>query len=194
MKARTMGDSITSSAVPSWVDIKCFYVDGKFASPQSVINDWHGPKVLINVTGDPAHGGDMLDVEAEDAGPDAIPHWYDTRHQDGAKYLGVYSNRDNFGACSVAIGTRPARRWLATLDGTVLYAFQGIQLTAVQAFPAKFLPSNFDLSLVFDDQWHPGVLPGRIRDIALELDHTAQLLTEQNRSLRAALAELSPPA
>lgn len=194
MSARLMGDSVTASAMPKWLDIKAFYVNGKFAAPQSVINDWHGPKVLINVNGDAAQGGDALDVEAEDAGPGAIPGWYDDRKAAGAKFLAVYSNRDNFDACTAALDGRPARRWLATLDGTVLYTFHGIALAAVQAFPARFLPSNFDLSIVFDDEWHPGVLPGRIHHTVDQLAAVNRDLGQQISDLRQMLAELSPPA
>lgn len=155
MTVRFMADSIVPSAMPDWVAVKCFYINGTYKAPQSVIDAWTGPKVLINVTGNPADGGDCIDVETFDAGPAAIPAWHDEQTRRGTRYLTVYCNRGNFDACTDAIGPRNVHRWLATLDGTVVTSYHGKELTAVQAFPSADFPTNIDGSLVFDPTWHP---------------------------------------
>lgn len=156
MTARLMADSTDATALPNWVSVKAFYINGRYAAPPAVIAAWRGPKVLINVTGAPADGGNMIDVENGDATPADIPGWFDYQLAHGGRYLGAYSNRDNFAACTTAIGSRHCHRWLATLDGTVLHTFDGIALDACQAFGARLLRLPIDLSVIFNDAWHPG--------------------------------------
>jgi hypothetical protein len=155
MAARLMGDSTTPGAVPEWVDVKCFYVDGSFAASAEQIAAWHGPRVMINVTGDPAHGGNVLDVERGDATPDHVAAWFDARLAAGVSWPGVYCNRDQFGAVTANLGHRNAARWLATLDGKIFHTFDGIALAACQFAGAQLTGANFDLSLVFAGHWHP---------------------------------------
>lgn len=190
MTARLMADSTTPDVMPSWVSVKAFYVDGDYAASTAQIDAWKGPKVLINVTGDPAHGGDCLDVESGDATPADIPGWYDARHADGARYLTAYSNRSQFTACTAAIGDRDCWRWLATLDGTLAHTFDGHPLAACQNLGAAMSGANFDLSVVFADDWHPE--PGirvavaeknRLASIALEVSTKSAGLLHDLRAL-----------
>lgn len=180
MTARTMADSTTVADLPEWVSVKAFYVDGIYAATVQQIDAWKGPKVLINVTGDPGHGGDMLDVETGDATPAAIPAWYDAQAAKGTRYLGVYSNRDNFTACTQALGARPAARWLATLDGTVLHTFDGHPIAACQAFGEALVRAHYDLSLIFDETWHP---EGDVEIPSGDLAHIDHLATIAGRNL-----------
>lgn len=169
MTARLMGDSTNPAAIPEWVHIKAFYIDGKYAATPQQIASWHGPKVLINVSGIPEHGGDMIDVENGDATPAAIPAWFDFQLARGARNLGVYSDRNQFAECTNAIGTRRAARWLATLDGPIVHTFDGIPIDACQAFGAALTGGAYDLSVVFNEAWHAG------GDADLSSADTAQL-------------------
>lgn len=156
MAARLMADSTVVSDMPEWVSIKAFYINGRFKATEQQIAAWHGAKVKINVTGDPRDGGDMLDVETGDATPDHIPGWFDARLSAGARFLGVYCNRDKFDACTAAIAHRGAHRWLATLDGTLLHTYHGVPVDACQFMGEAQLGLHIDLSVVFNDAWHPG--------------------------------------
>lgn len=178
-----MVDSTTPADMPRWAEIQCFYVDGRFAATQQEIDSWHGPKVLINVTGDPGHGGDMLDVETGDASPGAIPAWFDAQLAKGTRNLGVYSNRDNFAACTAALGTRRAARWLATLAGPILHTFDGIPIDACQCFGESLTGAHYDLSIVFNDSWHAG---GDVDISSADAAHLAHLVTSAQQSMIAA--------
>ncbi len=156
MTARTMADSVSVDAMPAWVSVKAFYVDGKFTAPHAAITAWKGPRVLTCVTGDPAVVSNELDVETGDATPDHVGAWADAQIARGEKYLDIYCNRSSFAAVVANIGRRPVGVRLATLDGTVLHTFDGHPLVACQALPASMTGANFDLSLVWDDAWHPG--------------------------------------
>lgn len=181
MPARTMLDSTTPDVLPHWPHVKAFYIDGQYSATAEQIAAWHGPRLLINVTGDPTHGGDMLDVENGDATPASIPAWFDARHAAGIARPGVYSDRDQFGACTQALAGRVAARWLATLDGTIVNRFDGEDLDAVQFAGASELGFNGDVSLIFRDDFCPG-RPGHLPN------DTYDLLKQQLNRLQDQLA------
>lgn len=172
MTARLMVDSTTPGDMPRWADIQCFYIDGQFAASQAQIDAWRGPKVLINVTGDPAHGGDCLDVESGDATPADIPAWYDHQHTLGTRYLTIYSDRNQFAECTNALAGRAAHRWLATLAGPIITIFDGHPITACQAFGSALTGAHYDLSVAFDQAWHPN---GSLQLTGAELAHLENL-------------------
>lgn len=174
MPARLLVDSTNPADLPRWAEIQAFYIDGRYAATAQQIASWHGPKVLINVTGIPEHGGDMLDVETGDATPAAIPAWYDFQLAKGTRNLGVYSNRDNFAECTNALGTRRAARWLATLAGPILHTFDGLPIDACQAFGESITGGHYDLSVVFNDAWHAG---GDVDLSSADAAHLAHLVT-----------------
>jgi hypothetical protein len=153
--ARLMADSTTPADMPDWVSVKGFYADGQYAASQAQIQAWRGPRALINVTGDPAHGGNTLDVETGDATPADVPAWYDGRLAAGVRWPAVYCDRNKFDAVTAALGSRNAARWLATLDGTLLHTFHGQPLVACQHLGADKSGGNFDLSVVFAGHWLP---------------------------------------
>lgn len=183
MTARLMADSTNPAALPEWVHIKAFYIDGKYQATAQQIASWHGPKVLINTSGIPEHGGDMLDVENGDATPEAIPAWFDFQVAKGVRNLGVYSDRDQFQACTIALGVRRAARWLATLAGPIVHTFDGHPITACQAFGASLTGGPYDLSIVFDEAWHAG---GDADLSSADAAHLAHLLTVAQTDLAAA--------
>lgn len=182
MTARLLTDSTTPAGMPRWADMQAFYVDGQFAATAQQIASWHGPKVLITVTGNPSSDSDMIDVETGDATPDAIPAWYDARHALGVRNLGVYSNRDQFAACTAALGTRRAARWLATLGGPILHTFDGVPIDACQAFGSTLTGGDYDLSIVFNEAWHAG---GDADISSADAAHLAHLATVAQTNLAA---------
>jgi hypothetical protein len=190
MTARLLADSTNPSGMPDWVSVKAFYINGRYKATPAQIAAWRGPKIRINVTGSPADGGDVLDVESEDATPADIPAWYDAGVARGARYLGVYSDRDQFQACTTALAARPAARWLATLNGELMTTFNGIVLDACQLLGSTLTGENYDLSIIFNDAWHPGYdtdIPNP--DIA-DLAHQAALLQGNVTSLLRTIKRL----
>jgi hypothetical protein len=180
MSFRIMFDSVDPAAIPADAELVGGYVDGPASQWPSA--SWTMfPKaqfVRINVTGDPGHGGDALDVERFDATPDHAPVWFDERTKAGAAGLTIYCNRDTLPAVEAAMGKRSYFRWIATLDGTL--AINGYKPlegpAAVQFAGAKLVGGrNVDVSLVMSDYFHPA--PVRIFGSVAEL--RAKALTSQ---------------
>lgn len=182
MTARLLVDSTVPADMPQWAEIQAFYVDGRFAATAQQIAARRGPKVLITVTGNPASDSDCIDVENGDATPDAIPAWYDARHALGVRNLAVYCSRDKFAACTTALGTRRAARWLATLAGPVLHTYDGTPVDACQAFGENLTGGHYDLSVVFNEAWHAG---GDIEISSADAAHLAHLTTIAQTNLNA---------
>lgn len=155
MTARLAADSTDPAKLPDWVSIKCFYINGRYKATPEQIKEWPGPKILINVTGDPADGGDLLDIEPGNAGPAAAPGWYDARKAAGVARPGIYSDRIQFDAITRELAGRPAARVLATLDGTLHRAWNGVQLDACQNLGSAMTGGDYDLWVVFNHLWHP---------------------------------------
>jgi hypothetical protein len=159
MTGRIMVDTTDWKALPAWAAIRCYYSNGRYAAPLTVINAFKGPKVTINVTGDPTDDGDVLDVENGDATPDDVAAWFDARTAAGQRDLGVYCDRDSWDAVTAALASRKARRWLATLDCTLLTEFNGVKVDACQFIGQAQLRLPLDISFNFSDDWHPSSSP-----------------------------------
>lgn len=189
MSYRIMFDSTDPSAIPADASLVAGYVDG----PQS---QWpaaawsmfpHAELVRINVTGDPDHGGDVLDVERFDATPDLAPVWFDARTKAGARGLAIYCDRNTLPAVTQAMGQRSYFRWIATLDGTLhIDGYTPLEgPAAVQFANAIMAGRNVDLSLVMSDYFHPQ--PSLAQIIA-----TAKATQTEVSSLLALLAKYTP--
>jgi hypothetical protein len=155
---RVMLDSATPEAIPDSAPMVAGYVNGRYAWPKAAWERFADrPAVRINVTGDPAAGGDALDVETGDATPADAPAWYDARKAAGAKNLAIYCSRDTLPAVNQHMGARRFFRWVATLDGTCHIdghpPLRGP--AAVQILGAAAAGVNADISLVYEDAWHP---------------------------------------
>ena len=156
---RIMFDSVNPAAIPEGASLVAGYVDGAASAwPPGAWDRFPGAELVrINVTGDPNHGGDVLDVERFDATPDHAPGWFDARTRAGAGGLAVYCNRSTLPAVDAAMGQRSFFRWVATLDGTLhIDGFPPLKGPAVVQFlPAADLGINADMSLVMSPYFHP---------------------------------------
>lgn len=158
MSYRIMFDSIDPSAIPADAELVAGYVDGPQSAWKSTA--WtmfpHAQLVKINVTGDPSHGGNALDVERFDATPDHAPAWFDASGGDAAG-LTIYCNRDTLPAVERAMGKRRYFRWIATLDGTLhIDGYPPLEgPAAVQFANSTMAGRNVDVSLVMSDYFHP---------------------------------------
>lgn len=156
---RIMFDSVDPSAIPADAELVAGYVDGPQSQWPSV--GWtlfpRAQFVKINVTGDPDHGGDALDVERFDATPDHAPAWFDARTKAGAGGLTIYCNRSTLPAVEAAMGKRSYFRWIATLDGTLhIDGYKPLEgPAAVQFANSTMAGRNVDVSLVMSDYFHP---------------------------------------
>jgi hypothetical protein len=151
---RLMVDSISPDILPTNVGLVAGYVNG--SRSQWPHNAWdrfpNSHHVRVNVIGTPTRG-DCLDIETGDATPDHAPTWYDSINWTNKDNLIIYTNRSQVAAVSAAMGKRPWRLWLATLDGTAPTIWEGKAVTAVQYLGSQHLGMNMDMSLVFDDNW-----------------------------------------
>jgi hypothetical protein len=173
---RVAFDSTTPDAIPLDATMVWGYVDGSFAWPDTAWARFpHATKVRICVTGDHAKGN-MLDVERGDATPDHAPGWVNARRTAGEKYVAVYAARDTWPAINQAFqqaNVKPPFRAVATLDGTLhvdgFEPFHGP--AAVQFGSARMAGINVDVSLVYEDDWHPQASPDVIRQCRTDMTH-----------------------
>lgn len=189
---RIMFDSIDPTMIPADAELVAGYIDGP--SSQWPASAWTMfPKaqlVRINVTGDPSHGGDALDVERFDATPDHAPGWFDARKAAGAGNLTIYCDRNTLPAVEKAMGQRSYFRWIATLDGTLAVdGYKPLEHPAAVQFAGKeqLAGRNVDVSLVMSDYFHPApaaagpsVAELRAKVLATQAD-ASQLLTLLDR-------------
>jgi hypothetical protein len=156
---RVMFDSIDPNAIPAGASLVAGYVDGAASAwPAGAWDRFPDAELVrINVTGDPSHGGDVLDVETGDASPAHAPGWFDARTAAGGRGLTIYCNRSTLPAVDAAMAGRSYFRWIATLDGTLhIDGFPALAgPAAVQFATAQMAGRNVDVSLVMSDYFHP---------------------------------------
>jgi len=192
MSFRIMFDSVDPTQIPAHAELVAGYIDGpKSQWPDAAWTMF--PKaelVRINVTGDPSHGGDVLDVERFDASPADAPVWFDARTKAGAGGLTIYCNRDTLPAVHEAMGKRSYFRWIATLDGTLFIdGYPPLEGPAVVQFAgAGAAGRNVDVSLVMSDYFHPAPSRPAARSVADLLVRTQATRTELGQ-LEALLAK-----
>jgi len=158
---RTMGDSVTVGNIPFTVDIAAVYINGIFAAdPQVVARRFPADRhvtVWIDVNGTMPQRAQVFDVEKGNGIPANAPAWIDARRAVVHTSLPtIYCGRATLpaveAACKAA-GLLPARDyqlWISTLDGTH-YTGPGVVACQYQGGPT----AKYDLSVVYDDAWHP---------------------------------------
>jgi hypothetical protein len=155
--ARVMFDSTTPHAIPANAEMVAGYVDGAYRWTDA---DWarfpHAQQVRITVTADHSRGN-CLDVESGDATPSQAPGWIRARHAAGVNYVTIYCNRSTLAAVDKACQGLSYYRWIATLDGTLhIPGFTPLETpAAVQFANSRMAGANVDVSLVWEDKWHP---------------------------------------
>jgi hypothetical protein len=140
----SMFDSATHT-FPEDAQLKALYINGRFASRPI---EYKRGQLWIDVLGNMAKGAFFADVESGDISVTNAGSWLDSRGMPG----GIYCDRDNLPRVLSNTGTRKFSLWLATLDGTINVPDipSRVTLVAVQAFGAKHLGFNADMSLVTD--------------------------------------------
>jgi hypothetical protein len=107
--------------------------------------------------GDPSGKASVADIETGALTINDVPGWLDRKEAAGIKYRTIYESRGEIDAIQAAAGKRTFWHWVATLDGTAFIArFRALHGPAVvQILPSSKLGYHADLSLVFEDGWHP---------------------------------------
>jgi hypothetical protein len=103
--------------------------------------------------GDPLNMAHIADIEpglltvAEGAAK--VRQW----HAEGRPFPTAYCNRNDWPAVTAALTGVPHSTWIATLDGTLLP--DGQRPDIVQAFGEAAVGFHADMSIVWNDGWHP---------------------------------------
>jgi len=159
---RRMYDSTTPAQIPADAQMVAGYVNGLYRWDAA---DWARfprdcARVHIDVDGSAWHVASVLDIERFDASPQDFPGWAKARLAVGLAWPTAYCSRSNADVvlelCRKA-GLADADWFLgvATLDGTILPADAYPNLAYCQAFGAARGGPNYDLSVVYRDDWHP---------------------------------------
>jgi hypothetical protein len=154
---------------------------------------WEQVILIDRGLGDLTGRASIIDVEAKARTPADVPKWYDEQHGKGIRYLTTYCNQTTLPAVDAAMGDREFWRWVARLDGVCWIPGHqpGHAPAAIQTTNAAWLGFHADLSLVFEDNWHPQPAPAgpdvpqavrtaadHLATIAGELAATQQLLRQ----------------
>lgn len=109
--------------------------------------------VIERGMGDPMHLATVADIEpgalTVQAGADLLHAW----KQQGRPSVTAYHDRSLQAAVDQATAGLGICNWVATLDGTLLP--DGRSRAVVQFAGEKMLGFHADLSIVWDDSWHP---------------------------------------
>lgn len=141
--------------LPFTPPLQAFYVNGSAA----VTPHFGRGRVYIDVNGTAPDKAFWRDIEPGDGTPAGFGGWLDRRHAAVGSWGGGYCDRDQLAGMITSAGRRPWSLWLATLEGTFDPAATGallaslppnVTLVAVQAFGARHLGFNADLSVVID--------------------------------------------
>jgi hypothetical protein len=157
---RLMFDSTTPfESIPSTAEMVATYCSGIGAVRlHDVKAHWPNAKLVrVNVDANPTLG-DCLDVENGDATPDHLDEWAKARLAAGVppENLAVYCDRSTLPAVQAATSLH-LFHWVATLDGTlVVHGYKPLHSpAAVQCIGGNAAGANVDISIVFEDGWHP---------------------------------------
>jgi hypothetical protein len=155
-----MYDSITVADLPPASVMVAAYANGHYLNypaarerfPEAVV-------VSISTTADVSGGlAHVLDIERGDATPDQYEEWARTQRAHGVVRPTAYCSAST----ARAYFSRPGRRRIADLwvaDWTGLphqLVVRGCRVVAVQyASPGHGSEGHYDVSAVYDDDWHP---------------------------------------
>lgn len=113
------------------------------------------PMIVLSIVIDPAHIGDVLDVERGAAGPSSCPGWADRFQRAGRRRPTIYCNRSTIDLVRRAMGGRAFDWWAATLDGT-MYVEGAVAVQYCGAGdsqdPCRTL-GHYDESVILDPTW-----------------------------------------
>lgn len=154
---RLMWDSVDPDAIPPGAAMVAGYWTGTYKWPAEAWDKFPGAALVkINTTGDPAEGGDCVDVETGAATPqDAINCM---RAWESNPYRCVYASRSNMPIIDelAAAAKITYFRWYATLDGSLrIGGLEEGTPAAVQFAGASVTGMNVDCSIVWEGGWHP---------------------------------------
>lgn len=144
-------DAIHASGIPLDTPVVIGYGDG--AISQWTSSDWArfpASTPQLSIVTDPAHAGDILDVERFDARPWQVPAWVRAFRRPGRRRPTVYASRDTWPQVvdALAAAGLPALEvdwWAATLDGTMLVA---------GAVAVQYIDTGpYDESVILDPTW-----------------------------------------
>lgn len=126
------------------------YGDGPWMWSSDGWARFHGIAIPLSIVIDPAHQGDILDVERFDASPEQCPGWADRFNRPGRRRPTIYCNRRTIGDVRRAMGARKFDWWAATLDG----ATDGTDgAVAVQYLGSAQTGRHYDETIVLDPTW-----------------------------------------
>lgn len=114
-----------------------------------------GPRLTVidRGHGDPHNLATVADIEPEllsvADGMAKVKQWI----QEGRRQPTAYHDRADWAAVNEAGSGMPFHHWIATLDGTLVP--NGYYMAAVQFAPAAVLGFHADMSIIWDDGWHP---------------------------------------
>lgn len=109
--------------------------------------------VIDRGAGDPHSLATVADIEqgclsiAE--GADRIKQWDAERRP----FPTAYHDRSDWEAVNTALEGTTFHHWVTTLDGTLVPS--GYYMAAVQFAPSSVLGFHADMSIIWDDSWHP---------------------------------------
>lgn len=133
--------------------------------------------VIERGLGDPMHLATVADIEpgalTVQAGADLLHAW----KQQGRPSVTAYHDRSLQAAVDQATAGLGISNWVATLDGTLLP--DGRTRAVVQFAGAKDIGIHADLSIVWDDSWHPLPVapnPNAVQAVQIEASQLASTL------------------
>jgi hypothetical protein len=147
-----------------------------------ILSNYLGRLIVIDRgRGDPHNAATVADIEptlltvAE--GVAKIKQWV-AEHR---PFPTAYCDRNDWPAVDAALAGIPHHDWIATLDGTLLP--DGRRPAVVQVWGETALGFHADLSIVWDDTWHP-IRPAVSWASVAGLEATATTLAHQIQLLR----------
>lgn len=156
MTYRLMYDSTNPELIPASAAMVAGYINGSYAwQPWAWARFPHAIHVTINVNGNLADGGDVLDVERYDATPEMVPAWVKGRKAAGARWHAVYCSLSKLDAVRAACQGQDVPDfgiWVAEWTGQPheIAGTVGTQFASL---------TSYDLSAIYDATWHPAVIP-----------------------------------
>lgn len=143
--------------------------------------------VIDRGLGDPHAIATVADIEpgahTVESGAALVKQW-DAEHR---PFPTAYHDRAQWEAVNAALEGVKFAHWVATLDGTLVPS--GYYMAVVQFAPAAVLGFHADMSIVWDDGWHP--MPGAPSPVALaDLEHVAAVVAQGAAQLAAMARKL----
>lgn len=157
MAMRLMYDSVNPRSIPSGADFVAGYGNGVVSRwPDDALKRFTSPSLvhaMIDTNGSDPEGCGVLDVERFDATNNHAAAWIQRRLELRRRAV-LYTSRSNVSALIEVIGhyRDNASLWVADWTGQP----HTLDVSAMHVVAVQFRHTDaFDLSAVFDDEWHP---------------------------------------